>query len=103
MRRILALFLALSPVVALAHGDAEWIMQGQNSWCCGPKDCFAVEQSAVRHETREGGVGVYIVTWRGRTHEVPEREAKRSERDEPWVCENPDYTIRCLFILPMGA
>lgn len=98
-----ATYFGLKIPSAKAHGDAEWIMRGANASCCGPMDCFAVEHSDVHHETREGGVGVYIVKWRGRTHEVPEIEAKRSERDQPWVCEYPDQSIRCLFILPMGA
>ena len=33
--------------VALAHGDAEWIMRGQHrnqagEWCCGEGDCAVV-------------------------------------------------------------
>ena len=40
-----AALIALAP--ALAHGPADWIMQGQHKntageWCCGEADCFVV-------------------------------------------------------------
>ena len=99
MTRALALILLLAVNAALAHGDAEWIMRGPDRSCCGPKDCFEVEAETVKWRAD----GVYVVAWRGRNFEIPEAEAKKSERSKPWVCEMPDQTIRCLFVLPMGA
>jgi hypothetical protein len=75
---IAAFSLSVIAAFAHAHGDAEWIMRGENSWCCGPKDCFEIEHSDVRH-IPAGEWSYYQVKWRGRTFDIPESEAKRSE------------------------
>ena len=99
MIRALAIALALAAPSALAHDDADWIMRGPDRRCCGPQDCFPVEPDTVKWRSD----GVYVVTWRGNVFEIPESEAKKSERSKPWVCEMPDHSIRCLFVPPMGS
>ena len=100
--RVLAVLVLLFAGGVSAHDDADWIMRGPSGWCCGPEDCFEIEQVNIKHMVKNG-MGIYVVTWRGKDYEVPERDAKRSERPKPWVCEYPDGSVRCLFVLPMGS
>lgn len=102
VRAVLATVLLALASAAFARGGPDWINR-KYSYCCGKDDCHEIEPSAVRHKV-VNGEGIYEIEWRGRTFEVKESSALKSEVAKPVVCEDrPTNGIRCLFVLPMGA
>lgn len=106
MKRAFLFVAVLVPTLALAHGDAEWIMRepgyvaANGTHCCGPKDCRRAEPGEVI-ETAPG-------VWRaGKTGEPMAmfREGERGtyvSRDwQPWICqfERMQLPPRCLFVV----
>ena len=104
MRPALALLAVLLPSLALAHGDASWIMQEprfvmkSGVHCCGPTDCGRLPRGAVIL-TKDG----YVVL---RTGQVFPREAKDrydSIDESYWSCQRaPDAPVHCLFTPSLG-
>jgi hypothetical protein len=102
MRLALAALAALAMAsLALAHGDADWIMRGQyrnqaGEWCCGEGDCFVV--TGVRP------VSLPAPGYRLPTGEfVPQAEAQPSPDGQYWRCRRPDGSRRCFFAPPVGS
>jgi hypothetical protein len=96
-RRLLApaaALLALVPLVALSHGDAEWIQRDVEwRWCCGPEDC------------RRAAPGEVVTTPSGflvpRTNQLF-REGQRGlyyhhQNQDFWLCIRGGAVI-CLFV-----
>ena len=83
MRRIFlaaALAAVLLVLPALAHGPADWIMQGQHKnaageWCCGEGDCFVVTGVATVTSRAPG----YLIVRNWRIHSA-ERGAAVARR-----------------------
>src|SRR5262245_20878660 len=102
MRNILVAVLALSlDRVALAHGPADWIMQGQyrnaaGEWCCGEADCFVIQGVATVTSPATG--------YRLPSGEfVPQNEAQPSPDGQFRRCERPDGSRRCFFAPPPNS
>jgi len=98
---IAALAGALLCGAALAHGPAEWIMQGQHrnaegEWCCGEADCFVVTAVAI--------VALPAPGYRLPDGEfVPQSEAQPSADGQFWRCRRPDGSRRCFFAPPKNS
>ena len=97
---------------ALAHGPADWIMQGQHKnaageWCCGEHDCFVVTgvatvttpapgyrlKGSIGEDGRERPDGEFI----------PQSEAQPSPDGQFWRCKRPDGSRRCFFAPPPNS
>jgi hypothetical protein len=84
--------------VALAHGEAEWIMAVEPR-CCGPNDCGPVAEGGIKRIN-----GGFLVVETGEV--VSDRAALWSIDDHYWRCR---YTsgartgqTRCLFVPALG-
>lgn len=93
---VLVFALALSPVSAWPHDDAEWINHGRyhsltdGSHCCGQNDCFVVpteDMSALAGGWNNNVTGEM----------VPYRETQSSEDGQFWRCKRHDGSRRCFF------
>jgi hypothetical protein len=75
--------------------DANWIMNGSQSWCCGPKDCTPVGGRV--HWTPNGW---HVQGWKG---SLKTGSAglflKRTPDGRPWGCRDVQRNeLRCLFL-----
>ena len=102
MRHFLAALAALAMLLpALAHGPADWIMQGQHKnaageWCCGEGDCFVVTGVATVMSPASG--------YRLPNGEfIPQSEAQPSPDGVFWCCHRPDGSRRCFFAPPPNS
>jgi hypothetical protein len=84
--------------IALAHGEAEWIMAVEPR-CCGPNDCAPVAEDGIKRIN-----GGFLVRETGEV--VSDRAALWSIDDHYWRCR---YTsgartgqTRCLFVPALG-
>ena len=86
---------------ALAHGPADWIMQGHfrnaaGEWCCGEADCFVVTAVAT--------VTLPAPGYRLPDGEfVPQSETQPSPDGQFWRCQRPDGSRRCFFAPPPNS
>ena len=100
MRAFLATLLLAFSTLALAHGDADWIMRGQHrnaagEWCCGENDCVVTTAQTV---------SLPAPGYRLPSGEfVPQAEAQPSPDGQFWRCSRPDGTRRCFFAPPPNA
>ncbi|MGE0713913.1 MAG: hypothetical protein AB7P02_00615 [Alphaproteobacteria bacterium] len=99
MFRAIAIALAMLPLAAAAHDDADWIRQGgyldsDGNRCCGPEDCFRVPDGAVRRVPNGWVTPSTGQTWTERTPGF-----FRSPDLTPWWCVR-DGLVRCLFLPP---
>ena len=80
---------------AYGHGLAQWIMRDPNTnWCCGPKDCRALERVDDKVEVIDG-------LWHVNGQPVPREHVYPARgQTEYWACFwPPEYTVpRCLFV-----
>ena len=115
-----AALIALAP--ALAHGPADWIMQGQHKntageWCCGEADCFVVTGVATVTTPAPGYrlKGSILEDGRERPDDkdgrerpddnefIPQSEAQPSPDGQFWRCKRPDGSRRCFFAPPPNS
>jgi hypothetical protein len=87
---------------ALAHGPADWIMQGQHKnaggeWCCGEGDCFVVTGVATVTTPAPGYLIVETAEF------ISQSEAQPSPDGQFWRCKRPDGSRRCFFAPPAGS
>lgn len=102
--RVVILFLALwlAPVVAVAHGDAQWIADGHYTGidgihCCGPADCSAFPADAIKRV--DGG---WQIVETGQLFKDEERGIYESTDLQVWLCRRySDH--RCLFFPRSGT
>lgn len=98
---LLALLLPAGEV--RAHGDASWIMANPATrMCCGPKDCEALAEGAVRWT-----LGGWIVAATGEVIPLGDARVHRSIDHRFWRCrylagEKAGQT-RCLFVPDAGT
>ncbi len=115
---------------ARAHGDAQWIMESQQTqWCCGPRECERLPPDSVRYEVNGGHAGWRViwgsvaVFWlddgrRGKYRVGPPRQSPYggpyyltyglydSPDDHFWMCWRDPHTKslpRCLFVPSHGC
>jgi hypothetical protein len=95
---------ALAAAPALAHGEAEWIMNdpayvsafGQP--CCGPTDCERIPASFIREEGRD----IHVLPT-GQVFHKGSAGAYPSRDDSWWWCKQPMLpgqshpSVRCVF------
>lgn len=87
---------------ALAHDDAQWIMDQQvrnrvGEWCCGRGDCNPVNKD--NYTTTARG---YRLTETGEV--IPYNETIPVSIDgRLWVCRRPNGSIRCVLDQPPGS
>ena len=115
-----AALIALAP--ALAHGPADWIMQGQHKntageWCCGEADCFVVTGVATVTTPAPGYRLKGSIGEDGRERPddkdgrerpddnefIPQSEAQPSPDGQFWRCKRPDGSRRCFFAPPPNS
>ena len=115
---------------ARAHGDAQWIMENQQTqWCCGPRDCERLPPDSIRYEVNDEHAG-WRITWgdiavfwqddgrRGKYRVGAARQSPYggpyyltyglydSPDDHFWMCWRDPMTKsvpRCLFVPPHGS
>ena len=109
-------------LIALAHGPADWIMQGQHKntageWCCGEADCFVVTGVATVTTPAPGYrlKGSILEDGRERPDDkdgrerpddnefIPRSEAQPSPDGQFWRCKRPDGSRRCFFAPPPNS
>lgn len=99
MRALLVLLLVL-PGVALAHGDAAWIMKDpRTAYCCGPSDC-AKEPTGAVMPVAEG----YRILDTGQLFRFGDPHLHASRDGDYWTCRPPglEGAVKCLFVPLMG-
>jgi len=82
---ILAILLLAGPTLALAHGDWDWIRQGDfrdslGKPCCGPNDCRMVPDSEVE-ELKNGDFKL-----RSTGENIPRSQTRPSPDAHYWRC-----------------
>lgn len=107
VRRVATLVLLLALLLPAgegrAHGDAGWIMANPATrLCCGPKDCEALAEGAVRWS-----LGGWIVAATGEVIPLGDSRVHRSIDHRFWRCsylagEKAGQT-RCLFVPDAGT
>jgi hypothetical protein len=108
IRAALAVALLTVSATALAHGEFDWIMQGDyrgkdNIHCCGERDCDYIEDADITL-TRAG----YVLRYKGKDYLFDEwaRGLHVTERADkpPIMCRRlHDDTPRCIFVKPLGS
>lgn len=99
MRAVLLapVFLACFVASAWAHGDAAWIMENpQTLHCCGPHDCEALPDGAVK-EVKDG----FQIVATGEVIHWAEGRLYTSVDEQYWWCHYPsegELRTRCLFV-----
>lgn len=83
--------------MALAHGDASWIMLNPSTaHCCGPDDCAPVDDALV---TQQGDGWVF----EGKLYRPGDPNVHPSINGRFWACRFPSGEIRCFFYVPPGS
>ena len=93
---------------AYAHGDADWIRQGEfkskaGSSCCGEQDCERFPKQNV--VLKEDGFYELHYQWKQTdvTENFPIKETKNSVDDDYWRCHySTDGKTKCFFA-PRGT
>jgi hypothetical protein len=100
MRALVVLLLLAVPGLALAHGDAEWIMRdSRTAYCCGVSDC-AKEPAGAVLPVREG----YRILDTGQLFRFGDPHLHPSQDGDYWTCrpQSMEGAVKCLFVPLMG-
>lgn len=90
--------------VALAHGDAAWIMAETRyrtvagAHCCGPSDCERAPRGAVERT----GSG-YRIAATGQTIPADRKALYTSIDGDDWWCRDGAGRVKCLFVPLTGS
>lgn len=89
-------------LAASAHGDAQWIADGNfkgadGRSCCGPTDCHRLAPDAVTYRP-----GTFTVLHDGRALPFAEALTRLSPDADWWVCAVPGF-VRCLWRPAIGG
>ncbi len=107
MRAATIIALVALPAAALAHGDAQWILDGgyrsaMGTTCCTDHDCHRGGVSNVAPGANEGLDFDALIDGKTYRLHAPKESIHTAPRSDAWFCALPqDYLAgraRCLFL-----
>lgn len=85
---------------ARSHGPAHWIQFSPTaSWCCTVGDDCRRRDPGFAVESKDG----WTIVSTGEFFPHGDRRLFKSIDNDPWACDAPDGTHRCLFVPGSGA